>query len=109
MLTRSALSDEFGQDIHFFGPRHISEMTGVLSFTLEGIHPHDIAQILDEDELAVRAGHHCAQPLHTLLGISATIRASFYLYNDESDVKRLIIGLRKARQLFKSSVAQQLS
>ncbi|MBN1440089.1 MAG: cysteine desulfurase [Anaerolineales bacterium] len=73
---------------------------GVISFTLAGIHPHDIAQILDSYGVAVRAGHHCAMPLHTKLGLSATTRASFYLYTTFAEVDALLSGLRKARALF---------
>ncbi len=73
---------------------------GVLSFVLESIHPHDIAQILDSDGIAVRAGHHCAQPLHLKFGIPATTRASFYLYNSKQDVDLLIKGLDKVKMTF---------
>jgi cysteine desulfurase/selenocysteine lyase len=67
---------------------------------MEGIHPHDIAQILDSVGVAVRAGHHCAMPLHEKLKIEASTRASFYLYNNERDVDQLIIGLKKVQQYF---------
>jgi cysteine desulfurase/selenocysteine lyase len=77
-----------------------SKRGGVVSFTMEGIHPHDIAQILDSRGVAVRAGHHCTMPLHTKLGLSATTRASFYLYTLFEEVDVLISGLRKARALF---------
>jgi len=86
--------------IHMMGPDQPDRKGGVISFTIEGIHPHDIAQILDSDGVAVRAGHHCAMPLHDKLGINATTRASFYLYNDESDIDRLVKGLDKAINLF---------
>ena len=72
----------------------------VISFTMEGIHPHDIATLLDEDGIAVRAGHHCAQPLMTLLKTDATTRASFYLYNTKEDVDILIESLQKIYKLF---------
>jgi cysteine desulfurase/selenocysteine lyase len=77
-----------------------SKRGGVVSFTIKGIHPHDIAQILDSVGVAVRAGHHCAMPLHTKLGLSATTRASFYLYTTFDEVDSLISGLRKALALF---------
>jgi cysteine desulfurase/selenocysteine lyase len=64
------------------------------------MHPHDVASLLDESGIAVRAGHHCAQPLHELLGVPATTRASFYLYNDESEVDRLVEGLGTAIGIF---------
>ena len=71
-----------------------SERSGVVSFTLADIHPHDLATILDERGVCIRAGHHCAQPLMRRLGVPATARASFYVYNDESDVERSWRGSR---------------
>ncbi|NHV97378.1 MAG: aminotransferase class V-fold PLP-dependent enzyme, partial [Thaumarchaeota archaeon] len=68
---------------------------------LSGIHPHDLATILDEEGIAIRAGHHCAMPLMTKLGVAATARASFYIYNSESDIDALVEGLYKARRIFK--------
>jgi cysteine desulfurase/selenocysteine lyase len=73
---------------------------GVVSFVVEGIHPHDVAQVLDSEGIAIRAGHHCAMPLHQKLGIPATSRASFYLYNTKQEVDKLVIGLNKVRQIF---------
>jgi cysteine desulfurase / selenocysteine lyase len=73
---------------------------GVASFTLEGVHPHDIAQVLDRDGIAVRAGHHCAQPLHERFDLAATARASFYLYNTREEVDRLVVSLYRVKQLF---------
>jgi len=73
---------------------------GVAAFTLAGVHPHDIAQILDTDGIAVRAGHHCAMPLHDRFQIPATARASFYLYNTTEEVDKLINGLYKVKELF---------
>jgi cysteine desulfurase/selenocysteine lyase len=73
---------------------------GVAAFTLEGVHPHDVAQILDRDGVAVRAGHHCAQPLHDHFGIPASTRASFYLYSTRGEVDALIEGLYKVKKLF---------
>jgi cysteine desulfurase/selenocysteine lyase len=73
---------------------------GVASFTLDGVHPHDVAQVLDHHGIAVRAGHHCAQPLHDKFSIPATTRASFYLYNTLEDVDLLIDGLTKVKKLF---------
>ena len=74
---------------------------GVASFTMSGIHPHDISQILDEDGIAVRAGHHCAMPLHEKLSITASARASFYLYNTKDEVDRLVESLYKVLKIFK--------
>jgi len=72
---------------------------GIVSFDLEGVHPHDVAQILDMDGVAIRAGHHCCQPLMTRLGVAATNRASFYLYTVPEEIDRLVEGLHKARKL----------
>ncbi|MCA1953968.1 MAG: aminotransferase class V-fold PLP-dependent enzyme, partial [Anaerolinea sp.] len=72
----------------------------VASFTLDGVHPHDVAQILDGDGIAVRAGHHCAMPLHDRFNLPATTRASFYLYNTPAEVDRLVRGLDKVRKVF---------
>ena len=77
-----------------------SERSGVVSFTMAGIHPHDLATVFDEDGVCIRAGQHCAQPLMRRLGVSATARASFYVYNDEQDVEALVASLRRATQVF---------
>jgi len=82
-----------------FGP-DAEHKGGVASFTLDGIHPHDVAQILDKDGIAVRAGHHCAQPLHEKFGIPATSRASFYLYNTKEEVDLLVNGIYKVKEVF---------
>ena len=73
---------------------------GVVAFTLDGVHPHDVAQILDQDGIAIRAGHHCAQPLHEKFGLPATSRASFYLYNTKEEVDLLVNGIYKVKELF---------
>jgi len=73
---------------------------GIVSFCMTDVHPHDVATILDSEGVAVRAGHHCAQPLHKVLRVPATVRASFYLYNDYDDVERLVSALRAVRQFF---------
>jgi cysteine desulfurase / selenocysteine lyase len=85
--------------VKVFGPG-AQNKGGVAAFTLDGIHPHDVAQILDKDGIAVRAGHHCAQPLHEKFGIPATSRASFYLYNTREEVDLLINGIYKVKELF---------
>lgn len=77
-----------------------SVRNGVVSFVVEGVHAHDLATILDGDGVCVRAGHHCAQPLMRALGVHATARASFWVYNDESDVEALVQGIQRAQQLF---------
>ena len=75
-------------------------MVHVISFTIEGIHPHDIGQVLDQNNVAVRAGHHCAQPLMDRLGIAGTTRASFGVYSDESDVDALVAAIKAAQEMF---------
>jgi cysteine desulfurase/selenocysteine lyase len=73
---------------------------GIVSFNVEGVHPHDVAQVLDSDGIAIRAGHHCCQPLMAKLGVAATNRASFYLYTIPEEIDRLAAGVRRARDLF---------
>jgi cysteine desulfurase/selenocysteine lyase len=82
-----------------FGPP-AGKKGGVAAFTLDGVHPHDVAQILDQDGIAVRAGHHCAQPLHERFGIPATSRASFYLYSTKGEVDKLVEGIYKVKKVF---------
>ncbi|MDQ1365306.1 MAG: cysteine desulfurase / selenocysteine lyase, partial [Acidimicrobiaceae bacterium] len=89
-----------GDDIRIFGPSDPEKRGGVLSFAYKDIHPHDISQVLDEVGVCVRAGHHCAKPLMRRLGVGATARASFYLYNDEADVDALSSALTSADRLF---------
>jgi cysteine desulfurase/selenocysteine lyase len=86
--------------VKLFGPS-ADKKGGVAAFTLDGVHPHDVAQILDQDGIAVRAGHHCAQPLHEKFGIQATSRASFYLYNTKEEVDLLVNGIYKVKEMFK--------
>ncbi|RIK29730.1 MAG: cysteine desulfurase [Anaerolineae bacterium] len=85
--------------VKLFGPL-ADKKGGVAAFTFDGVHPHDVAQILDRDGIAVRAGHHCAQPLHEKFGIPATSRASFYLYNTKEEVDLLVNGIYKVKELF---------
>lgn len=82
------------------GPTSLEDRGGVVSMVMDGVHAHDLATILDEQGVSVRAGHHCAKPLMRRLGVAATARASFYVYNEESDIDALVAGLRKARELF---------
>jgi cysteine desulfurase / selenocysteine lyase len=82
-----------------FGPS-ADKKGGVASFTLDGIHPHDVAQILDTYGVAVRAGHHCAQPLHEKFGIQATSRASFYIYSTKEEVDKLVAGIYQVKKIF---------
>jgi cysteine desulfurase/selenocysteine lyase len=83
-----------------FGPPAGDDRGGIISFDLEGVHPHDISEILDRHGVAVRAGHHCAQVLMQRLGVPATSRASLAVYNTRSEVDRLVEGLRDARKVF---------
>ncbi len=102
-LTRyalDALHDEFADRLTVYGPRDVSIRGGAISFLFDGIHAHDISQVLDEDGVCVRAGHHCAKPLMRQLGVPATSRASFYMYNDEIDVDCLVAALIKAEKFF---------
>lgn len=87
-------------DLEVYGPADIEARGGAVSFQLGDIHPHDLATILDEFGVAVRAGHHCAKPLMRHLGLSATARASFYIYTIEEDIDRLVTGLHEARRVF---------
>ncbi|GKV66640.1 MULTISPECIES: cysteine desulfurase [Sporosarcina] len=84
-----------------YGPRDPEKRAGLVTFNLDDVHPHDVATVLDMNGIAVRAGHHCAQPLMKWLACSATARASFYLYNTTEDVDRLVEGLRSAKEYFK--------
>jgi cysteine desulfurase/selenocysteine lyase len=96
----STLSERFGSDLVIYGPADAAARGGVLSFSFKGIHPHDISQVLDESGVCVRAGHHCAKPLMHRLGVGATARASFYVYNDEADVDALGDALARAGEWF---------
>jgi len=95
------LIDTFGQSIKIYGPKKIEDRGGIISFSFDKFHPHDIAQILADQGICVRAGHHCAMPLHTRLKVQATVRASFYIYNDEKDVEKLVEGLKKVKNILK--------
>ena len=95
-----ALSDEFKDGITIYGPLESADRGSVISFALNGIHPHDISQVLNEDNICIRAGHHCAKPLMDVLGVAATSRASMYIYNEEADIDALIEGLAKSQSIF---------
>lgn len=94
------LNQRYGDDITIHGPTEPAERGGVLSFEYKGIHPHDVAQVLDRSAVCVRAGHHCAKPLMRVLGCAATSRASMYVYNDESDVDALADALADVDSFF---------
>ena len=95
-----SLTERLGDDITIHGPRDTAHRGGVISFGYKDIHPHDLSQVLDQSNVCVRAGHHCAKPLMRCLGVGATARASVYLYNDESDIDALIDALGDADRLF---------
>jgi len=94
------LTERFGDDIQLYGPCNVEVRGATFSFGFRGIHPHDISQVLDQRNVCVRAGHHCAKPLMRLLGVAATARASFYLYNDTTDVDTLADALDSASDIF---------
>lgn len=87
-------------DLTIYGPLDPEVRGGAISFTVGDVHPHDLATILDEEGIAVRAGHHCTKPLHRALGVPATARASFYVYNTRDEVDLLVDGLNRARRIF---------
>jgi len=93
--TREALSGI--NSVRLYGP---ADSAGIVSFTIEGVHPHDIGTILDEERVAIRAGHHCAQPLMESLGVEATARASFGVYNGPADVEALVRGIERVTRIF---------
>ncbi|MBR1523481.1 MAG: aminotransferase class V-fold PLP-dependent enzyme, partial [Lachnospiraceae bacterium] len=93
--------DEFASlpYMHIYGSEDPEKHTGITAFTIDGVHPHDIASILDADKVDIRAGHHCAQPLMDYLNVGNTARVSLYLYNDEEDVDRFIESIKKVRKI----------
>jgi cysteine desulfurase/selenocysteine lyase len=100
-ITAYAL-DQLRKDpqVHLYGPLNVDQRGGVISFNYGEIHPHDIGTLLDQEGIAIRAGHHCCQPLMRDLGISGTARASFYVYNTREDVDALVSALKKAATVF---------
>ena len=86
--------------VQVYGPQDPAKHTGVIAFNLENLHPHDVATALDMEGVAVRAGHHCAQPLMAYLGLTATARASFYLYNTQADADRLLVAIQETKEFF---------
>jgi len=102
-LTRYALdtlNERFGDQITIYGPDDVDVRGGVISFSFRDLHPHDVSQVLDQHNVCVRAGHHCAKPLMSVLGVHATTRASLYLYNDTDDVDSLADALEGATDIF---------
>jgi cysteine desulfurase/selenocysteine lyase len=93
--ARAALSSL--NSVRLFGPE---DSAGIVSFAVEGVHPHDVGTILDEGRVAIRAGHHCAQPLMDVLGVDATARASFAVYNGPQDIEALVKGVERVTRIF---------
>jgi len=93
--AREALSSL--NSVRLFGP---ADSAGIVSFAVEGVHPHDVGTILDESKVAIRAGHHCAQPLMAALGVDSTARASFGVYNGRRDVEALVRGIERVTRIF---------
>ena len=101
-LTKYALKELSKlKEIKIYGPKDVNIRGGGGTFSFKGIHAHDVAQILDSEGVAVRSGHHCTMPLHQRFGLTASTRASFYIYNDKKDVDALVAGLLKVRRVFK--------
>ena len=96
--TLDKLSEVEG--IEIYGPKDPMKRAGLVTFNVKGVHPHDVATVLDAEGIAIRAGHHCAQPLMKWLDVSATARASFYLYNTEEDIDRFVSGILKTKEYF---------
>ena len=96
----NSLTARFGDDITIPGPTNPELRGATFSFAFRGIHPHDLSQVLDQSNVCVRAGHHCAKPLMRILGANATARASFYLYNTQQEADMLADALDSASDIF---------
>jgi len=83
-----------------YGPKEPEDRGGVIAFNVYGVHAHDLAQVLDEENICIRSGHHCAMPLHRRLGIPASARASFYIYNTKEEIDKLVEGIKRAKKIF---------
>jgi cysteine desulfurase/selenocysteine lyase len=104
-ITSYALKKLSGmEDIETYGPKVGSDRGGLVTFNLKSVHPHDVSTVLDAEGVAIRAGHHCAQPLMRMLNVVATARASFYLYNTESDIDALTHALQSAKEFFQHAI-----
>jgi len=93
--------------VSLYGTKRMERRAGIIPFNVKGVHPHDVATLLDEEGIAIRSGHHCAMPLHTRLGLDATNRASFYIYNDRKDVDKLAEAIENAKKIFSEPPATQ--
>ncbi|NTU72921.1 cysteine desulfurase [Candidatus Roizmanbacteria bacterium] len=92
------ITEHFGNIVRLLGPKLANERAGIVSFTFKGVHPHDMASILNQEKVAVRSGYHCAMPLHKRLKAESSLRASVYLYNTKEDIDKLIVGLEQGRK-----------
>lgn len=101
LLRKALIALQEVEGVKILGPKDMAERGAAVSFTLDGVHPHDAATLLGERGICVRAGNHCAQPLHDYLGIPASIRISFYVYNTENEIDALVAGLRDIKKTFK--------
>jgi cysteine desulfurase/selenocysteine lyase len=100
-LVAAALEGLSGIDgVRIIGPTSLQDRGSPVSFVVDGVHAHDVGQVLDDDGVAVRVGHHCAMPLHRRFGLAATARASFAVYNTVEEVDRLVAGVRRAVDFF---------
>ena len=88
------------ENLQILGPS-AAQRGGVAAFTIQGLHPHDMAELLDKDGIAIRAGHHCAMPLHQLCGVNSTARASFYIHTTTEEVDKLVDSLNRAKKIFR--------
>jgi cysteine desulfurase/selenocysteine lyase len=101
-ITRYALEGlSTVRGLTVLGPQHVEHRGGAISFEIEGIHPHDVSQLLDSRGIAVRAGHHCAKPAHKRYGVQSSTRASSYLYTTPAEIDALVDGLEYTKQYFK--------
>ena len=101
LLTEAALAELSEiQGLRIIGPENSADRGSAVSFVLEGIHPHDVGQVLDESGIAVRVGQHCAKPACVRYGVQATTRATFYVYNDFDDIKALVEGIHETKKFF---------
>jgi cysteine desulfurase/selenocysteine lyase len=101
LLTHTALTALGAMPgVRVIGPAVMEDRGGAVSFVVDGVHPHDVGQVLDSRGVAVRVGHHCAGPLHRRLAIPASVRASFYLYNSPEEVDALVEGIREAQRVY---------
>lgn len=99
LVTRALAGMKEMPFIHIIGPENPEEKEGLIAFEVEGVHPHDVAQVLSQDGICIRTGHHCAEPLHKYLGVNASCRASFYFYNTEEEVDYFLSRLKHVREV----------